>query len=62
MNEKEQEIFDLGIARGVELYKKSVIELMKNQLDPEGDPNAECPECKITTFYINVLEGKNNEE
>jgi hypothetical protein len=27
MNEKEQEIFDLGIARGAYLYKKSFLEM-----------------------------------
>jgi hypothetical protein len=63
MNEKEQEIFDLGIARGAYLYKKSFLEMLKSQLDIEGDPNSECPECKITKQYIDAIEGnKNNEE
>ena len=63
MNEQEQEIFDLGIARGAYLYKKSFLEMLKSQLDVEGDPNSECPACKITKQYIDAIEeNKNNEE
>lgn len=59
-SEEEQAIFDLGVARGAEIYKKSVLEMLYAQLDIEGDPESECPACKITKDYINAIEG--NEE
>lgn len=63
-SEEERAIFDLGIARGVELYKKSVLEMLYNQLDVDGDPDSECAACKVTKQYIDAIEGNekpNNE-
>ena len=56
-SEEEQAAFDLGVARGVEIYKKSVLEMLYKQLDLEGDPDSECAACKITKQYIDTIEG-----
>ncbi len=60
--EEQQKIFDLGIARGVEIYKKAVLEMLYEQLDLEGDPTFQCPQCAITKRYIDVLEGNIKDE
>ena len=63
MDDHDKEIFDLGIARGVEIHKKAILEMLTAQLDIEGDPDSECAACKITKHYIDAIEGnKNNEE
>ena len=62
MNDHDQEIFDLGVARGAFLYRKFFLEMLKSQLDLEGDPDSECPECRITKQYIDAIEGSTNNE
>ena len=58
MDDHDKEIFDLGIARGVEIYKKAILEMLTAQLDIEGDPDSECAACKITKNYIDIISGE----
>jgi len=60
--EEEQRIFDLGVARGVEVYKTNILKMLYNQLDLEGDPSSECAACKITKQYIDIIENKTSDE
>jgi hypothetical protein len=59
-SEEEQTAFDLGVGRGVEIYKKTILEMLYSQLDLEGDPNSECAACQITKQYIDAIEGNSN--
>lgn len=61
-SEEEQRIFDLGIARGVEIYKQSILDMLTAQLDLEGDPESECAACKITKQYIDAINGEVKED
>ena len=62
LNEEEQRIFDLGVARGAEIYKESVLKMLYAQLDTEGDPESECAACKITKNYIDAIEGNKEKD
>lgn len=57
LSDEQQKAFDLGVTRGAEMYKKSVLEMLYAQLDTDGDPESECAACKITRNYIDAIEG-----
>jgi hypothetical protein len=54
--DKIQEAYNRGLINGANLIRADFIAMLKKELDVENDPNAECPACKITTQYIQVLE------